>query len=369
MDEIKQINYGIDLEKEIEDQQITDWEFGAFGEYKKCSTDGLDLKKYLPQGEVQRGKEDFMDCATRAPINDQETKFTALIKEKRMSVGNIQWLHDNGYTDENDNATFSDRFIAMLSGTSRNGNSLIAPWKAINKYGLIPKKMLPASKDMTWNQYHNKEDITQEMYNLGREFLKRFEINYERVRDYDFFKFNDGLDVAGWAWPEPVNGVYPRVEYGFNHAFYKLPNKPIIQIFDNYIDNVDDDFIKQLAPNYQLMHYGYRSIISEKEDNNVPVNYTDDMLKTIKFRTDPRIFIEAPNKHLYWVGGSDETAWNDYKLMLDEQMIKPFEEVDDAMFPQYNIQGGIVKLDYYPETTDSLFNAWFKKLVGLLKGK
>jgi len=67
---------------------------------------------------------------------------------------------------------------------------------------------------------------------------------------------------AGYAWPEPVNGVYPRVEYPPNHSFLDMNTEPYY-IFDNYIDPTDGDFYKQLAPNYALYDYGYRLIIRE----------------------------------------------------------------------------------------------------------
>jgi len=225
-------NTGLDLEREAKEISPKDWEHELGAEEKKCLTADLDLFPFLPEGEIQRGKEDFMDCATRAPINDLETKFTALVKMQLISDSNIQWLKDTGYSDEDGNVTFSDIFPAILSNTTRNGNSLKAPWEAIRKFGLIPKKLLPANKEMTWNDYHNKGQITGELLKIGREFNKRFGINYERVKDYNFSSFD--LDTAGYAWSRPVNGIYPRVDGRFNHAFYKLKKLPAIKIFDNY---------------------------------------------------------------------------------------------------------------------------------------
>lgn len=164
------------------------------------------------------------------------------------------------------NVTFSDRFIAMKSKTTKRGNGLKAPCDAIYRYGLIPKVTLPAKKTMTWEQYHNLGDITPEMEKLGEEFLSRFSIIYEKVYIQDFDKVidEDMIVVALYAWPNPVDGVYPKTDKDENHVavYYSTPRH---LIFDNYLDT-DGDFIKKLAPNYNLYMYGLRLIISENSD-------------------------------------------------------------------------------------------------------
>jgi hypothetical protein len=50
----------------------------------------------------------------------------------------------------------------------------------IKAYGLIPESLYP-NKANSWNEYMSKDAITQEMKDLGAEFLKRFEID-----DIDF---------------------------------------------------------------------------------------------------------------------------------------------------------------------------------------
>ena len=181
----------------------------------------------------------------------------------KFSETNIKWLQDNGYVTEEGRVDFSDRFIAILSKTSRRGNSLKAPCHAIHEHGLIPKPMLPASKDMTWDEYHDPKCITSKMKRLGKEFAKRFNINYEKVYESDFplLLKKDILDVGGYAWPNPINGEYPRVDYRPNHAF--IIYKPQYYAFDNYI--VDRSFTKKLAPDYDFLDYAYRIFISKEK--------------------------------------------------------------------------------------------------------
>ena len=79
----------------------------------------------------------------------------------------------------------------------------------------------------------------------------------------DFFNVIkwDILNIAGYAWTSPRNGIYPRTTQAPNHAFVYF-EIPAYQIFDNYLDT-DGDFIKHLASDYNLLHYAYRVIINE----------------------------------------------------------------------------------------------------------
>lgn len=259
-------NKGLLLIKEAQDTSAEDWQFGAFSKPCLASVPEQDRENYLPQGELQFGKEDFMSCATLAPINVLASKFTYGIKNKLFSPENIKWLFDKGYTDEQGRCDFSDRFNAILSGTSRQGNSLIAPIKSIHSDGLVPKPMLPANGSMTWDEYHDPEAITPEMIGLGAEFIQRFQINYERVLEIHYPELlkDDCFVVAGYAWSIPVDGEYPRTDNYPNHAFMLYKN-PAYYIFDNYYDEGrEGDFIKKLAKDYDLMDYGYRVYISSE---------------------------------------------------------------------------------------------------------
>ena len=256
-------NFGLNLTKEKAEQSNADWKFGSI---PSCLAFIPEEQRfdYLPKGELQKGVEDFMDCASRGPLNILETKFTYLIRNKKLSFQNEMWLKEMGYTTNN-GVEFSDAFVAINSGTTREGNSLKAPLEAIRKQGLIPKSLLPAKLDMTWEVYHNPERITSFMQKLGMEFTQRFYINYEKVYEKDYTKLlrQDMLDVAGFAWPEPIDEEYPRVDMTPNHCFVAIKNAAYF-IFDNYIDQTDGDWIKKLASDYSLLSYGYRLSINQK---------------------------------------------------------------------------------------------------------
>jgi hypothetical protein len=185
-----------------------------------------------------------------------------------MHTLNALWLRNNGYV-MGDRVTFSDVFVSINSGTTIQGNSLIAPLKAIRAEGMIPKSMLPQLTYGTWETNADPSRITQAMKDLGAEFARRFTINYERVDEIHLAEAlkDDMVGVAGYAWPQPdVTGTYPRIEAQPNHAF--LLFKPRYFAFDNYFDaGRDGDFVKQLAPDYDFYDAAYRIYLSAEDPN------------------------------------------------------------------------------------------------------
>lgn len=258
------MNTGLDIEKEKLEQDGSEWTFGAVSQPGLANIPEDEREQYLPKGELQSGKEDFMDCVTRGYLNSLETQFNYLLRNDKLEPENVKWLESKGYI-EGGNITFSDRFIAILSGTTRQGNSLKAPIDTIRKQGLIPKSLLPKG-DFTWNEYHDPSKITPEMKKLGQDFLKRFSINYEQVPKILMSQSvkDDIVVVAGYAWPRPIDGIYPpSPDLPFNHCFINFKNRYFA--FDNYLDDgKPEDWIKHLSEFYEFYTYGYRAYISKE---------------------------------------------------------------------------------------------------------
>ncbi len=251
-----------DLERAHQDG--TEWKLGA-ASAPSIYQIPLPLRQaYLPVGEVQRSLDDTEDCASRAPNNILAPEFTYAYKNGLFKAENKKWLEDNGYVGPDGKIDFSDRFVAIKSGTTVNGNSLKAPLDAINNCGLIPKLMLPLLPNMTVEQYLDPAGITQAMTDLGEEFARRFIINYEQVPNSQFADQlkSSFIDVALFAWPGAINGIYPRTPGPFNHAVALFELPPFF-IFDNY-EEKPGDFIKQLAPDYLFFDYGYRVFVSKE---------------------------------------------------------------------------------------------------------
>lgn len=254
------MNRGLDLEKEKRDVKPTQWVFGA-ASLPCIAIIPPDLRQsFLPRGEVQKGTEDFMDCASRGPLNILEAKLTYLYQTGQMNANNRWFLQKHGFIKDG-KIELSDRYVAIKSGTTRNGNSLVAPMDAIHRDGCIPKSMLPADSSMDFDTYHNPASITAAMTRIGQEFALRFSINYEQVREEDFevsLRY-DFLNVAVHAWPDPKNGIYQRTDQPENHVVCVFQG--VYFAFDNYLDT-DLDYVKQLAPNYNFYPTGYRLFIT-----------------------------------------------------------------------------------------------------------
>jgi hypothetical protein len=244
-------NYpAFDEAKERGEQDGTEWIYGAVETDLGFVPISLRLAN-APDGVPQFNA--YMDtngCASRAPLNILETKFTYLYKTS-MHPALKAWLEKNGYI-ENGKVAFNDAFIEILSGTTKQGNSLKAPIEAIRKNGLIPKSALPLGDRMSWDEYMNPARITAAHSKQGREFLRRFVISYEQVPYAGILDAlsDDLVDVGGYGWPQPKDGVYPRTELPANHAFACAT--PAIDALDNY-----DPFQKRLAADYRFFDWGY----------------------------------------------------------------------------------------------------------------
>lgn len=259
-------NLGLDLAREAREQDGTEHVFGS-GSPKCIFHISVDERgKYLPIGELQKGIDDFQDCVSRRVNNIWETKLNFALRNNLIKPENHEWLERVGYVVLKDGVPYvelSDRWLAILSDTTRSGNSMKAPTHASHKYGVIPKSMLPSNSGMTWEQYHNKGDLTDEMYEIGKEFISRFELMYDKVPTENLEEAlkTDMVGIGVYAWPRPKKGEYPRVSYDFTHDVmaYGLPRT---YVFDNYLDDdKKDDWIKKLAPDYRVYEHGYRQYI------------------------------------------------------------------------------------------------------------
>lgn len=276
-----------DLEKQLAEESPEDWVFGALSEPGLVSIPLAERFASLPLGEVQRSSAgDFRDCASRTLVNHIEALITYYYHHG-MKAANKEWLKEKGYVvlrDGKEVVEFSDRFIAILSGTTKNGNSLKAPVDAIYRYGLIPKVMLPKGEHMEWEEYHDPNSITQAMKDLGAEFRKRLSLNYEKVHYLHFAETlkDDMVGVAGYGWPFPQNGIYERDERPPNHAFL-LYALPAFQVYDSYYEvGKNEDFTKNLAPNYKFYEWGYRMYLSADttaEERTIQTTVFDNLSK------------------------------------------------------------------------------------------
>jgi len=120
--------------------------------------------------------------------------FTYYIINNLISAEDLAWLKDpvvngvhypsyllNGFIN------FNERFTAINGQTSAHGAYQYLVANGIHNCGLIPQPMFPYADN--FNDNIDAKFITQEMKDLGKEFIKRFPINYEWVNDTSYLQY------------------------------------------------------------------------------------------------------------------------------------------------------------------------------------
>lgn len=118
-----------------------------------------DWTPYLPEGEVQYGREDSMSCVSFAVLNCIEAQ-EFFLTGKRVN--------------------YSDRWLAVASGTMRNGNWLQSVADAIRDYGLVKEESWPTPANYTWDQYMAQPSAAERRILLaeGSEWKKTHDFKY-----------------------------------------------------------------------------------------------------------------------------------------------------------------------------------------------
>jgi len=207
---------------------------------------GVDYEENLPSGDwrdyeptAERQNNPFvfdtLSCATFSFLNVLETFLKWQIKNNKLNAAQLKFLKDNKYFDENENVNFSDKYLAILSGTTKNGNTLQNVAAGASAYGLIPQSVLGFYNETTWEQWHDRSQITQAMLTLGQEFLKYFSIKYEMA----FYDEEKGIPEGSLESIEksikqaPLHVAIPRPAHHAVELTYIEPEKSYT-IFDTY---------------------------------------------------------------------------------------------------------------------------------------
>lgn len=213
---------------------------------------------YRPTAEAQYKQFAFdtMACASFSANNCVEYQINWMIQNGKVSPSLLAWLNGNGYL-ENGVCNLSDRFTAIMSGTTKQGNFFQAVWDSIRNKGVIPERIFPFGGD-TWDQYHDATNITEDMKALGLEWVKRFDTVYEWVTFDNNPAFTsdqvsackDQLRYAPLNIAVPVPGT---------HAItLETIQDPTLTVFDQYPPFAN---INQI--NYQI-HYAMKGYVSLK---------------------------------------------------------------------------------------------------------
>lgn len=181
-----ELQEGINTGVLIAPPQPGDYIAGAISaiNYRERITDGQWVS-HRPSVELQHSVYfDTMACVSFSAANSIEIQVNWLIKTGQVSVGDMQRLHELGFIDENGHFNCSDRFIAKMSGTTRQGNWMNVVWETIRKYGLLPEKDWPYPREQRtpvfdWDDYY--KEIPQDLKDKALKILDILQFAYEWI--------------------------------------------------------------------------------------------------------------------------------------------------------------------------------------------
>jgi len=190
-----------------------------------------DWTEYLPFDEWQwKFGFDSMSCVTFSDLNTLEMQINWMLATNNISKKARDFLYEN-YNIVDGKINFSDRFIAILSDTTKQGNYLKKVAQTVHEFGLIPESMLEFESVKNWEEYMDKDIITQKMKDLGKEFNKYFLTNYEWV-----------VTSNGKTHEENIENTMHHMKHaplqlakdGHATAFFKFLKNAIWFVFDTY---------------------------------------------------------------------------------------------------------------------------------------
>jgi len=238
-----------------------------------------DWTKHLPTNERQKlSGFDVLACVSFSAANVLEILFNYHLKNKLFTLQQERFLKLAGYIDKEGNVNFSDRFIAKVSGTTKNGNSLWRVWDAIRAHGLVPENEWPFTKQQTdWESYY--AEIPDSVKARGTQFKAFFDIRYEwaiitpQPASIDIFKKllqYSPIQVATavcrpWDIAEPIQAC----GLGAGHATTIYGTTETYEVYDHY-----NPFRKKFAADY-IIPYAIKAAILpvEKKETPAPAKY------------------------------------------------------------------------------------------------
>jgi hypothetical protein len=198
----------------IEDRSTDFIAGGASGIAYEVTNPIGDWRKWKSNSEKQKKKTETSSCVTFSGDNTLEPQLNKMVAEGKFTDEAIKFFIDNGYL-KNGQFNFTERFNAILSGTTQDGNSCQNVWDSFRKcekgVGLLPEADCPFTDTMTTAQYF-KNDITQAQREKAKKIWEYITIQYEWViqnnvtslMDWEVDKIREALKQAPLQLITPV---------------------------------------------------------------------------------------------------------------------------------------------------------------------
>lgn len=185
-----------------------------------------DWKPWQPTGEKQYKYATFdtMSCTTFSALNDIETWVKWHRANNHFTDKQIATLNELGFNADG-SFNCADRFTAIMSGTTPNGNYFQNVLDSIRKDGLLPEAILPFGGN-SWNEYHNPALITQVMKDTAKKILDILDISYEWSPTNTINTDLKKCPIQG-AIPETATHAVEIIAPGFYFDSYEPYVKPL----------------------------------------------------------------------------------------------------------------------------------------------
>lgn len=219
-------NHGVILGQRPEDYQAGAFTFVS---YEVRNPSG-DWRPYLVKREKQYGKEDSLSCVSFSACSAIE------IQEKFI-------------TGKEPN--YSDRWIAKMSGTTREGNYLYKVGDTIRNLGLVSEEDYPASPNYTFDEFHSEipEPLLSQLKTKGRKWLEQWDVKTE-------FVTATKEEMIKHLKHAPLQIVIP------GHAIVNfLCEQDVVDYFDTY-PHETQDFIGKTP--YSNVQSAYKYVLTPK---------------------------------------------------------------------------------------------------------
>jgi len=199
---------------------------GGFIGTKEINPSG-DWSAFLVKDEVQnKNQTETMACTTFGTINAIEVLMYFIFKQE---------------------FNFSERFIAILSGTNQGGNNPHTVAETIRKKGLINEIDLPFDDSITtWDKFYSPWPMLKNLLNKGRKWLEEYDLKHEYVwtgdplvaekkRLIELALKRSPIAISVYAWSGQENGIFQQLGSD-NHwcLCYKIDENGNYCVFDSY---------------------------------------------------------------------------------------------------------------------------------------
>lgn len=262
-----EINRGVLLGRRPED-----WVAGSIGalSFEDRNPAG-DWRPYLVQKEYQKGKEDSMSCVSFSACSSIE------IQEKFLT---------------GQESNYSDRWIAKMSNTTKDGNYLYIVGDTVRNLGLVREDSYPAPYNFTFAQYHADipEPKLSELKAEGQAWKSRWDVKCEFINTSIGPWVTVKEDLMKHLRHAPLQIVIP------GHAIVNIfCESDLVRYFDTYKP------FEKTTP-YGNIQTAYKYVLTPK------TMYTT---KKVKINGAYGVLVDMPNNSAI-TKAEDETEWRSY---------------------------------------------------------